>query len=132
MWVNYLAVFIGGGLGSVFRFGVSRLITSNFQQINPSATLVANILATLLLGIMLLAGSNRLIEAPVLKALLITGFCGGFSTFSTFSYESFILLREGQFFLAVANVVISVLLAVILLYVVAQSDWLVQQAPVNS
>jgi CrcB protein len=56
-----------------------------------------------------------------MKALLITGFCGGFSTFSTFSYETFELMRSGQYWFATANVLVSVALGVGVLFVLAKS-----------
>ena len=55
------------------------------------------------------------------KALLIAGFCGGFSTFSTFSYETFELLKSGNYFFAVANMAVSLLLGVGVLFILAKS-----------
>ena len=83
--------------------------------------MLANLLATFLLGAMVVTGGEKLMQIPFLKGLLITGFCGGFSTFSTFSYETFVLLREGYSLMAFANVLLSLALAVIILYMLAQA-----------
>ncbi|MCF8295488.1 MAG: fluoride efflux transporter CrcB [Bacteroidales bacterium] len=110
------AVFIGGGLGSLSRFGISSLITSRFTTINPLATLVSNLLATTLLGILLFFLTEKVNLSDTWQALLIVGFCGGFSTFSTFSFETYELLRTGQIAYAIANVLISVTLILFILF----------------
>lgn len=116
----YLAIFVGGGLGSLARFGISSFITDNFRGINPLGTFIANILASLLLGIVLLVLHQRTPLHPNLKAMLATGFCGGFSTFSTFSYETFELLKTGNYLWAFANVIVSVGLALAILWFISR------------
>ncbi len=116
-----LAIFIGGGLGSVTRFTVSKLVTSNFQQINPTGTLLSNILSTLLLGVLLMIFGNKLSQNPSMKALMIIGFCGGFSTFSTFSFEIFELLRTGNYGIAIINILVSIFLGVGVLFILSRS-----------
>ncbi len=106
MWI-----FIGGGLGSMLRFGISDLL-SRYNYAFPWATLAANFFASLILGYFLaqaVAGQG----SDLKKALIMTGFCGGFSTFSTFSVESFQLLQEGQYAFALFNILGSVLLCLL-------------------
>lgn len=117
----FLAVFVGGGLGSVARFGVSSMLTSGFKNINPVGTLTANIISTIILGLVLYLASQKMGISDNMKALVITGFCGGFSTFSTFSYETFELLRTGQFWFTAANVLVSIVLGIGVLFVIAKS-----------
>ena len=117
----YLYIFLGGGLGSLARFGVSSIITSGFKTINPIGTMAANILSMLVLGTILLVASRNGGLSENMKALLIVGFCGGFSTFSTFSFETFELFRTSQYLFATANVLVSVALGLVVLFVFAKS-----------
>lgn len=91
-----LLVFLGGGLGSVLRYGISRFLNTAGNGI-PYGTFVVNIIGSLLIGIILglAAKNNSLTQNQTL--LLATGFCGGFTTFSTFAYENNIFLKNGDF-----------------------------------
>ncbi|WP_336066167.1 fluoride efflux transporter CrcB [Mesoflavibacter sp. CH_XMU1404-2] len=89
-------VFIGGGFGSVLRFIIGKWLNSNQSGI-PYGTFLANILGSLLIGFILgyALKNNSLNENQSL--LLATGFCGGFTTFSTFAYENHLFLKSGDF-----------------------------------
>jgi len=89
-------VFLGGGLGSILRFILSTFLNSHKSGI-PFGTFAANILGSLLIGIILgLAAKNETLSANTVL-FLATGFCGGFTTFSSFAYENHIFLRSGDF-----------------------------------
>lgn len=93
---NLLLVFVGGGVGSALRYLIGKWLNSPETGI-PYGTFVANILGSLLIGIILgLAAKNNTLNSNQ-TLLLATGFCGGFTTFSTFAYENHVLLKSGDF-----------------------------------
>lgn len=102
----FLFVFLGGGLGSICRYGIARLLQVQ-EWDYPLATFIANALACIVLGALMgLSLKGNLSSAT--KLLFMTGFCGGFSTFSTFSAETFELLQTGNYGYALANIGLSV------------------------
>ncbi|WP_417431819.1 fluoride efflux transporter CrcB [Halpernia sp.] len=103
-----LYIFIGGGFGSVMRFLISNY-TEKFLNIKefPFGTFTVNILGCFLIGIL---SSYFLKIDNYLKFLLITGFCGGFTTFSTFSAENYSLWQNGSYFTLIFYVLASVIL----------------------
>ena len=92
-----LLVFIGGGLGSVARYLLS-LKFNNYENAIPYGTLLANVLGSLFIGIIFgyMLKTGNLSERNSL--LLATGFCGGFTTFSTFIYENYLFIKDGDYF----------------------------------
>lgn len=107
--MNYLLVFIGGGLGSLMRLGFSRVFPAQPGNF-PFSTLLANSVSSLILGITLGLVFHKQITNDNLKFFVVTGFCGGFSTFSTFSYESYYLLTTGNLKMAIVNVLTNVII----------------------
>ena len=91
-----LLVFIGGGFGSALRYIIGKYLNSSVSGI-PWGTFAANVLGSLFIGIILglAAKQNSLSQNQIL--LLATGFCGGFTTFSTFAYENHVFLKSGDF-----------------------------------
>lgn len=89
-------VFLGGGFGSVLRYIISKYLR-NAENGMPYGTFVVNILGSLLIGIVLglAAKNNTLSQNQTL--FLATGFCGGFTTFSTFTFENHVFLKSGDF-----------------------------------
>lgn len=105
-------IFIGGGLGSLTRYGIS-LAAKNWTSLNfPLGTFISNLLACILLALVTVLLSSRAEQSDWLRPLLIVGFCGGFSTFSTFGFETYALMQQGYLTVAILNIVISVTVGV--------------------
>jgi fluoride exporter len=109
--MNYFMVFIGGGIGSILRFGISELLKP-YSTTFPLATFVANVLSCFLLGIAMGLFSTQSIS-PQQKLLIVTGICGGFSTFSTFANENILLLQTDNIFFALLNILLSLIICFI-------------------
>lgn len=109
--MNYLLVFLGGGLGAVCRFAVSRFFGFSSSGF-PLGTLMANVISCLILGLLLgwimAKGENQ-----KMMLFLMTGFCGGFSTFSSFSADALKLFEDGQSPMALMYILISVIVCIL-------------------
>ena len=93
--MNLVAIFIGGGLGSLCRYGIGKFIMSYDSSVLAYATLFSNVLSTMVLALFVYLFQEKMGLNEVWKLLVVTGFCGGFSTFSTFSFETFEMLKKG-------------------------------------
>ena len=97
-------VFIGGGVGSVFRFWVSSLVQKTAQSHIPYGTLTVNVVGSFLIGFIIAYIESRSTEFPFWRQLLIIGFLGGFTTFSSFSYDTLSLFRNNEILAAFLNI----------------------------
>jgi CrcB protein len=105
--VNILNIFliaIGGALGSVARYLISTFVLRATGTLFPLGTFVVNVIGCLVFGAIAGAASQRVQLAPALRLFLLTGILGGFTTFSSYAFESFTLVRDGQFLWASLNV----------------------------
>jgi CrcB protein len=113
--LTYLLVALGGAIGSVSRAWVSvtvvRLVGPNF----PWSTMVINVVGSAIIGIVAASALSptRTFITQEVRIFLMVGFCGGFTTFSSFSLQTFELLREGRPAAALANVALSVVLCIV-------------------
>lgn len=110
-----ILVFLGGGLGSIARFLVSKAYAA-WNPSFPFATLTANFLSCIVFGLIIMLGADKLNLNPTLKLLMLTGFCGGLSTYSSFTFETVELFKTGNILLAFSNIALNFFLSVTGLY----------------
>lgn len=108
-----LLIFIGGGLGSLTRFSIGKFIQENIDKTFPFGTLGVNVLASIILGIFVGMVEIKSLTNPSYKALIAVGFCGGFSTFSTFSNETLHLIQNNRILEALTNILLNVILCIL-------------------
>lgn len=114
--LNILSVFIGGGLGACLRYLTGVLITGNLKINLPIATFLVNIVGCFLIGFLYVIFVEKMQVSKQLKLLLTVGFCGGLTTFSTFSAEVFDMIQNGQFFNASVYTVLSVIIGCVAVF----------------
>ena len=115
----YAAVAAGGAIGAVLRFVVSSLVGTRPSTLMPvSGTVVVNVVGCLLIGLAMAALPR---DAANLNRLLVTGVLGSFTTFSTFSYETVLLIQSRSYVQAAANAIGSVLIGLVM---VAAGLWI--------
>jgi len=111
--VQILYIGIFGGLGCVTRYLASGWVYALAGRALPYGTLAVNVVGSLLLGLLVEGSLRSTLLSPELRIGLTVGFMGGFTTFSTFSYETVRLLEEGSFFAAGANVLLNLFVCVL-------------------
>ena len=112
-WRLVVAVAAGGAIGSIARYLLGAFIQDRVATALPLGTLVINVVGSFLLGFIVRIGLETSAISPEMRFFLATGVCGGFTTFSTFSYETFRLLEDGEYGTAGVYVASSVVLSLL-------------------
>lgn len=107
-----LLVILGGGIGSGLRYLISKYLNPAISGFYLG-TFVVNVVGCLIIGLILGASLRNEYVSPTQTALLATGFCGGFTTFSTFGLEQFLLLREGSYLPLISYTLVSLVAGVL-------------------
>jgi len=105
--VNYLWIAVGAVAGASARYFLSGLIARNFSATFPYSTLLINVTGSLVLGFFLVYSIDRVLLDPRWRLLIAVGFCGSYTTFSSYAFESFALLEQGQWLLVGLNALAS-------------------------
>ena len=107
---NFLIVGLGGAVGSMLRYGVQKIFQVQTVATFPTGTLLVNIAGCFLIGILWSLVSRSLTWNEEMKLLLMTGFCGGFTTFSAFSLEGVELLQQQRYGIFILYFILSIVL----------------------
>ena len=108
--LNYILVSAGAAFGGALRYGISTYIQKHISVIFPYGTLVVNIVGSFILGFVMFYLNEKELIGNEFRLFVTIGFCGGFTTFSTFSYETMKLFRDAEIGLAIYNVLLNVVL----------------------
>ena len=108
MMQNYFLVFVGGGIGASARYYLSGAVYRFLPSDFPYGNLVVNITGCFLIGMLMTLLEERFISEPSLRIFLTIGILGGFTTFSSFSYETIALFRDAEILRAMLNVGVSI------------------------
>jgi CrcB protein len=118
--IRYLLIMLGAGLGGALRAFAATAITDRFAGRFPWGTFLVNISGCFGIGLLMTLLTERYHPHPYWRMLLVVGFLGGYTTFSSFEYETFITTRTGSFWIGLANVLASVALG----YIAVWLGWL--------
>ncbi len=117
MLKTLLIVGLGGGIGSALRYFTSVAIHKFYGSTFPLATFVVNSVGCFIFGLLFAYFSKHAEQSEQLRFFLITGFCGGYTTFSTFSAENFHLIESGNYFIPAINITVSVLFGILAVFI---------------
>jgi fluoride exporter len=101
---DFLAISVAAIAGANLRFLMSRLAAKEFGPVFPAGTLIINILGSFIVGFFVIWTAERVLLDPRWRLLVVVGFCGSFTTFSSYAFETISYFEQGQWGLMVANI----------------------------
>ena len=107
--INYILIVLGGGIGAASRFALGTWIGQNWGRSFPLGTFVINVSGSFLIGLLMTLMAERFTENPAWRLFLVVGCLGGYTTFSSFEYETGKLVTDGEYLYATMNAVLSVI-----------------------
>jgi len=113
---KYFAVGVGGFVGSIARFWLAVYVGQRMGTRFPYGTFLINVSGSFLIGLVMTILTERTHLSPIYRYLIPIGFIGGYTTFSTFEYETLRATQEGQFTIGLINMVLSVLLGFLMVW----------------
>ncbi len=108
--INYLLVSLGAALGGGLRYWLSSFTYKFLPSTFPYGTLAVNVIGSFILGVIIFMFDDKELITPGLRLFLAVGFCGGFTTFSTFSLETINLLKDSQLIPGLLNILLNLFL----------------------
>lgn len=112
----FIYIFIGGGIGSLVRYGFGIFAKRYFDFSLPIGTFLANIVSCFIVGFTIYLMKDKIQVHSFIQPLILIGFCGGLSTFSTFSNETAQLIHQGNWFWAIGNILFSIFSGIAIIY----------------
>jgi CrcB protein len=115
--LKYILIGTGGFIGSVLRYWTSVNAYKIFGEKFPYGTFIVNVFGCLLIGFIAEISENRFLISSEVRIFLMIGFLGGYTTFSTFGYETFSLLQDTDYLTAILNILLSVIVCIAAVWV---------------
>ncbi len=115
--IPYVLIMVGGGIGSLARYLAASAVMSRFGGKFPLGTLVVNVTGSFLIGFLMTTLTERYKLDPAWRLFLVVGMLGGYTTFSSFEWETFATVRDGSLWMGLLNIVSSVMLGYVAVWV---------------